>query len=385
MQLGNELAMTHELICTWLGLPAGVWPPDHYSLLGLTPGEDDVALIEHRVQERLDAVRGYQMMHPEQATEAMNRLAQAFVCLTEPQAKKQYDAALLGTQTATAAPPTPPHNTVLEKPEDDTLVSRGSPLAASAPVALLPPPAVKPSSPAKPPPLPPRLPTPAKPPPLPSERAVPPMPPLPALPTPVSKEVGTEPAPPFRPPAERLDPVVEAARSPQARRGLGTRRSLLRRIKLTRHLLQAWNQTGKLLSAPPRKLKRMAAEELDNDLSEISNLLERFPPRLGQAGQPGYLVLSLVHQDLQETFQSLNQGQRDALRLDWEAGQKLLTSHRDFLREEVQQLRHQTVRQRLGHAARCFFRDQPGILLLLLALLALNVAIWRTWIQDLLK
>jgi len=89
--------MTHELICTWLGLPPEEgWPPDHYRLLGLPPGEGNAELIEQRVHQRLDTVRCYQMMHPEQATEAMNRLAQAFVCLTEPAAKKVYDAALFG-------------------------------------------------------------------------------------------------------------------------------------------------------------------------------------------------------------------------------------------------------------------------------------------------
>src|SRR5437763_2889787 len=94
--------MNHDVICSWLDLPAGSWPPDHYRLLGLEPGEDDVTLIEQRVHQRLDSVRRYQMMHPEQATEAMNRLAQAFVCLTDPPAKKVYDATLLGQ------PPTPP-------------------------------------------------------------------------------------------------------------------------------------------------------------------------------------------------------------------------------------------------------------------------------------
>src|SRR5947209_3873451 len=93
---GTDSAMSHELICSWLGLPADVWPPDHYRLLGLPTGESDVALIEQRVHQRLDAVRRYQMMHPEQATEAMNRLAQAFVCLTDPSAKKAYDAQLPG-------------------------------------------------------------------------------------------------------------------------------------------------------------------------------------------------------------------------------------------------------------------------------------------------
>ena len=35
--------MSHELICTWLGLPPGNWPPDHYRLLDLEPGESDCA------------------------------------------------------------------------------------------------------------------------------------------------------------------------------------------------------------------------------------------------------------------------------------------------------------------------------------------------------
>src|SRR5262245_58275659 len=88
--------MSHDLICAWLGLPAGVWPPDHYSLLGLKPGENDPQRIEESVHQRLDAVRRYQMTHPEQATEAMNRIAQAFVCLSEPTSKRVYDIELLG-------------------------------------------------------------------------------------------------------------------------------------------------------------------------------------------------------------------------------------------------------------------------------------------------
>ena len=88
--------MSHELICSWLGLPPDNWPPDHYRLLGLEPGESDPERIEQRVHERLEIVRRYQLIHPEQVTEAMNRLAQAFVCLTDPKAKRGYDTALLG-------------------------------------------------------------------------------------------------------------------------------------------------------------------------------------------------------------------------------------------------------------------------------------------------
>src|SRR5688500_9952169 len=95
--------MSHDLIRSWLGLPAGAWPPDHYQLLGLRPGETDVALIEQRARQRLDKVRCYQLAHPEQATEALNRLAQAYVCLTEPAAKRRYDAGLFGANGVAVA------------------------------------------------------------------------------------------------------------------------------------------------------------------------------------------------------------------------------------------------------------------------------------------
>ena len=42
----------------------------------------------------MEKVRRYQLNHPELATEVMNRLAQALVCLTDPAAKQAYDAAL---------------------------------------------------------------------------------------------------------------------------------------------------------------------------------------------------------------------------------------------------------------------------------------------------
>src|SRR5947209_11463179 len=117
--------MGHELICGWLGLKPDEWPPDHYRLLGLSPGESDASLIEERVHQRLDTVRCYQMLHPEQATEAMNRLAQAFVCLTEPTAKRLYDASLLGPAVAAlSTPPTP-----ISAAEADTVIETRDPLS----------------------------------------------------------------------------------------------------------------------------------------------------------------------------------------------------------------------------------------------------------------
>ena len=99
--------MSHELICTWLGLPPGDWPPDHYRLLDLEPGESDCARIEQRVHDRLEAVRRYQLLHPDLVTEAMNRLAQAYVCLTDPEARRAYDAAQSGRPTPNGSKPPP--------------------------------------------------------------------------------------------------------------------------------------------------------------------------------------------------------------------------------------------------------------------------------------
>jgi hypothetical protein len=96
--LGNGKArsiMNYEFICSCLQLSPADWPPDHYTLLGLEPGESDIRRIEQHAQERMEKLRRYQLRHADQVTEAMNRLAQALVCLMDPTAKKAYDARLL--------------------------------------------------------------------------------------------------------------------------------------------------------------------------------------------------------------------------------------------------------------------------------------------------
>ncbi len=367
--------MDHEPICSWLGLPPGTWPPDHYRLLGLEPGEDNAELIEQRVHERLDTVRRYQMMHPEQATEAMNRLAQAFVCLTESSAKKTYDAqlgiAVAAAQATAVAPPLP---------QTDTLdwLSNPPPLdwpAEKAPAAVVrtPPPRTVPVD---PPPLPVaavnyRTP----PPPL---RQPPPLPPLPPLPLAIVE------AAPVAPPLEPVDPLVEAAQSGPARRGIATKRTLYLRIARTRRLIRLWNELGKYLSSPKRRLSRSTdGPEMLRFFDEITALLQGFPPLLGEAGQPGYLVLALTQVDTIKVFQSFSPHQREALSRDWRTGVKLLTAHRDFLRQELRALRQRPFRQRLLRATWSLLVDQPGTVLLLLALLAINVALWRTYAERL--
>jgi hypothetical protein len=333
--------VSHTLICTWLQLPANSWPPDHYRLLGLEPGEGDLALIEQRVNQRLDAVRPYQMMHPEQATEVMNRLAQAFICLTEPAAKRSYDEQLLGVRPRAVPPPLPPM----------------VPVATPVPEAL------------------------------PGE----PREPFAWLGTPVAEGPGgalapeLQPAPPPKPapppPVEvpKTDPSQEAAQSPATRHGLSTRRGLYQRVLQTRHLQRLWHSMGKYLDDPERRFTGTDAREFYKLVEEVESAADDFP-LIGDPGQPGQYILTLGQFDHSRTLRGLTQGQRELLRTDWQSGLTFLDAHRDFLRTEIGAFRRRGFFGRLRHGLNAAFRDYPLVAYLLLAgAFALAVALARTW------
>src|SRR5262249_35066454 len=152
-------------------------------------------------------LRCYQLSHPEEATEGMNRVAQAFICLTEALAQgsrvskeangagtahtlaASVDTQQLqgpGARTSVDWKTTPPPVRVVTdfgNAHEATL----SPSLDQAAVANAPPP---------------------------------PSPPQPYKPVPV-------------------DPIVELAQSPEARRGLGTLPALIERIHQTRRLILA--------------------------------------------------------------------------------------------------------------------------------------------------
>lgn len=379
----NHKTADASVICSWLGIPPDQWPPDHYALLGLEAGAADVERIEQHVHQRLEHVRHYQLTHPEAATEAMNRLAQAFICLTDTQAKHAYDHLLLG-EPVEEAPPSPPEP-VLQNGLAEEVPPPSPPLA---PAAWLnePSPAARHNTPVPPS----------------HQRTVLDLslgdtvdrlrPPTAAVPledaeAPELIELEEEEShPPVVPPpapaaaAEPVDALLEAARSSQpARRGLGTKRALYYRVARTRSLLTAWDQAGKFLNDPKRKLSRPTeAREFMDWLAAIRRLLENFPPLLGEAGQPGYLVVALARQQvIVPTFQTLLPSQREALARDWVSGHKLLSAHKEFLRHELRILRRKTPLGRVLRAVRAFLNEHPGGLLLLLALLAVAVALWR--------
>jgi hypothetical protein len=369
--------MEPELIQSWLELPPGSWPPDHYTLLGLKPGENEPAHVEQQVHERMQRLRTYQLTHPELATEAMNRLAQALVCLTDPEAKKAYDqerqskqfagrsaaqTAIAGTGREPAAPPAP------AAPMGG---SAGFPNGASestAPFALdlkffdwqtMPPP--------------------------PRQPAEEPLPPLDAG----SKEttenavwpglgtVDTIPdSPPLGMPESAAPPTHEELVAKLSRRRLRSKGALYYQIARTRQLLWAWEQVGKYLNRPTRLVGRPAeATDLIHHMGVIRELLPSSTPVLGQAGQPGYLVLALARQQMiVPTLQTLLPSQREALARDWQAGYAALRSVRQFLRDEIH-----VARRRHGwrHAVRLVsagLRDHPGLVLLVLGCVAINLA-----------
>src|SRR5436305_11233058 len=107
--------MSTPLICDALGVPPDRWPPDHYALLGLTGREVDAAAVEERVLERMERLRRYQLAQPDAVTDAMNRLAQALVCLTDPAAKRAYDASL----RPVPVPELPPERPAAPSPPED--------------------------------------------------------------------------------------------------------------------------------------------------------------------------------------------------------------------------------------------------------------------------
>lgn len=391
--------MSRDLICSWLGLAPGDWPPDHYRLLGLEPGEADVDRIEQQVHQRLESVRRYQLLHPEAVTEAMNRLAQAYVCLTDPTARRAYDAARQGRPgSSPRLPASPPPSTAPAAPPPVTV--RPAPVEGRSRPA---PPRAAPSAPlpasAAPPPL---LALPAPPPPpsvapaetvavaSPTEHVEPPLPEVPEVPEGPPAAPAT-PAPPTAAPATgadaptKLDHVVEVAESATARRGLGTKRGVYRRLAATRRVLRAWEAAGKYLATPARRLTRPSeATELINQMKAIRAALERFPKLLGDAGQPGYSVVLLARQPAPvPIFQTLLPSQRETLAQHWRSGRQLLEAHREYLRREARSLKKKSFLGRAWRATRATVTDQPGIVLLLLALIALNIAIVRQfWLRG---
>jgi hypothetical protein len=353
--------MNHELICAWLNLSPADWPPDHYTLLGLPRGETDPRRIEQHVHERLARLRCYQLAQPEQASAAMNLLAQAFSCLTNPVAKQTYDAQLLGKQADTQVLTAPPTLTQLH--EGDVPTERMEPVTLTNGVAVVGASVVET---------------------LPAQAVSDTQADWRNLAPPVRLAVAVSPpeappAPPVAAPARVADPLaqeVEAAlASRAATRGLATRRQLFERVWITRQLLREWQLIGKALvrlRAQPRKPADDA--ELGARLNAVAEYLREFPRLLGRPGMPGYrvLVLRKLGSPVKAILET-DAEQRKALSKDWMAGHTLLLGYRRSLLRKLR-LRRQSSRWARGlGTARAYLADHAEVILSVLGVVLLIV------------
>src|SRR5262249_54720417 len=196
--------------------------------------------------------------HPEPATEAMNRLAQALCCLSDPKAKQAYDAGL--NLPITAAPEPVP--AALAQPEPITVAE--APPSPADPLAWLfgpwnpPPPAPAPAAaaPAT------QVDWQTAPPPPVRVEVAPPAPPalIDTAATPAAATVRANVTVVEMPAvgSVAVDPLVEAVRSSPLARGLTTKRALYYRVTRTRQLLAAWDRVGRYLSQADRAVTRPA-------------------------------------------------------------------------------------------------------------------------------
>lgn len=353
--------MSSDLLCTWFDLPLGVWPPDHYRLLGLPPGERDIKLIELRVESRMEAIRGYQMLHPEQATEAMNRLAQALLCLTDPARKKEYDRGLLGKS----------RETVLNlSPLNDTSIKPGP----------------APKTPETPPPLPPAG---AIPPPLNVELAIELDPGVGQAgegakeesPSPPGEQ-GSRPREEAAPPRERVDPILEAAWVPAAWRGVETCRGLRVRIAQTEKLLRIWKSLEPYCTAKRSLDDRAEARKLIKALEALMASLKEYPSVMGKPDQPGYWLVALAQSDIVPSYKELDDGQRRSLKRSWNRGNRLLTTLCQLYREELQARENQPLLGRCRRALSLAALAQPRYMFFLTLLVIVNLLVWVGYFTD---
>jgi hypothetical protein len=346
--------MNREMLCTWLELPKVDWPPDAWALLGLPKGNHDLSTLEKSVQDRMAKLRCYQLSFPEEATEGMNRLAAAFVALTEACAK--------AAPTAPEKPAAP----VLSK--DDTSVTEKTKMDWRA----APPPVQKaPSAPAT---------REAQ------RKTVAASPELVVEDESRNGEVLT--AKPFVAPVRphhEIDAKLTrdlAEESDEATGNLGTLDAVIERVEQTRRLLHVWDQLGKQLRATPKKTSAKECEAFAARLEKIAQAMRTYPAFLGQPGLPGYRVV--VQARFKMPLSSVRQlpvEQRDDLLFDWQAARQILLAHRKYLRRLFRTLRRRSALGLFFHAVRATLNDYPRLTLAgviaLIALLVGMIALFR--------
>lgn len=359
--------MSRELLSNWLDVPASPWPPDHYALLGLAPGRGDTDDIEHRVLERMEGLRRYQLLHPDAVTEGMNLLARAMLCLTDPQARRDYDRGREAGGSPPAAEPAPPEEEdvpvveVIEVPE----YVPPPPRPTAAPVSPQPPPSARVTvyslddEPAE-------------------EVFIP--------------ELVEEPPqvlPEDEPELDGGEDEREARRERRAERAWpltvadeqrAYRRGIYAEIARIRKVLHVWERLRAFLDEPDKAFsRRTETVAFMNCLADLRPLLASVHDIVGNPDQPGHLVAILARQALVvEMFRSLLPSQRDALAKDCRSAHYLLTERYAQLRQEVRELTAKGFGRRVLLPVLRQVIARPEWLLLFIGIIALMIAFVRS-------
>jgi hypothetical protein len=102
-------------------------------------------------------------------------------------------------------------------------------------------------------------------------------------------------------------------------------------------------------------------------IEKIDEAMNEFP-LVGEAGQPGYLIVTLAQIDRTTAQAGLSdERKRESLARDWASVLTFLEAHRDFLREEVQKQRKSGFWGRWLRAIEGYLKDQPLAVFAILA------------------
>jgi hypothetical protein len=90
----------------WLGIPDQPQHPHHYQLLGLAIFEDDPDVIDNGANRQMTHVRSFQTgQYANHSQDLLNEIAQAKICLLQPNSKASYDLQLQTEINATGPHP----------------------------------------------------------------------------------------------------------------------------------------------------------------------------------------------------------------------------------------------------------------------------------------
>ncbi|MCU0705985.1 MAG: hypothetical protein MUF18_18620 [Fimbriiglobus sp.] len=332
--------MNLALLQQWLSLPAGGWPPDDRTLLGLPTGPVDAALAEQNALARMETLRPHQLLHPELVTEGMNRLAQALIAVSAPPAPAAPAPSpafalddlpdLSAPQTAPIQPQPlpPPAPAVIDyEASDDEVVE--------AEVVELPPP----------PPVP---------------------PPRPLV------QLEADPL--------VLDDVADTPPPPGATATRTDRRKLYRELAFLRQLRKAWERIGPVAGVPSEPVRSAEAVYLvlvtRRELLRLFDLRPDLTDDLDRGGRVVTAVFTQPH--AAAVLRELVPSQRAAVAADWAAGRVGLFARYAGLRKRIRAMRPKRWGVRAAGRMGDFFRRNPEWVLVLLTLLLVLIGLLRT-------